>query len=102
MAQVKIKTVLADVEFPAGTLLGQYRFRLFTPTGLPYATVYVDPPLPAEVVFPNVAAGEYTLNIVRLTTQSIPIGSAYTAPVSVPVPAPVIGSVVTGATVTIA
>lgn len=102
MPQVKVQTSVAPVEFPAGTLLGQYRFRLLTPTNLPAYTVYADAPLPAEVVFPNVAPGEYTLNIVRLTSGSIPIGAAYTAPVSVAAPAPVVGDGVIGATVTVA
>jgi hypothetical protein len=98
---VNIETTVAPNTFPAGTDLGQMRFRL-SKGGAPWYTLFVDVPLPPVVTFVNVAAGEYTLSIQRLTTGSVPTGPAYTANVSVAEQPPVVGDVPTGASVTVA
>jgi hypothetical protein len=98
---VNIETTVAPSDFPAVTNLGQMRFRL-SKGGLAYYTLYMDMPLPPVVTFVNVAVGEYTLSIQRLTAGGIPTGPAYTTPVSVAEPPPVVGDVPTGASVTVA
>lgn len=97
---VNVETSVAPSTFPAGTTLGQMRFRL-SKGGVPWHTLWMDVPLPSFVTFVNVSAGEYELSIVRLNTSSIPVGPLYTANVSVSAPAPVVGDVPTGATVTV-
>lgn len=98
--QVIVSTSTSPATFPAGTLLGQYRFRLVK-NGVPWTTQYVDAPLPPQVIFANVSAGTYTLEIVRLTTNMIPVGATYSAPVTVAEPPPVTADAVIDATVTV-
>jgi hypothetical protein len=100
MAQVRIFLSIASAEFPAGTLLGKYRFQLMKGI-VPNYTTEVDLPLPPEIVFDNVAPGDYTLKAQQLNAQSSPIGSVYTQAVSVAAPPPVAGVAVSGAVVTV-
>lgn len=102
MASVRISTSVASTEFPAGTTFGQYRFRLSKGT-LPVYTQYIDAPLPDEVIFQNVAAGDYTLSIQRQSAAGLLIGTAYTytAPISVAAPAPAVGDVPVSAVVSV-
>ena len=107
MPQVSIATSVAPAEFPAGTVLGQMRFRLDGPTVLQRYTVFSDMPLPPTVTFPNVAVGVYTLSIQRMTATGALAGAPYTAPVEVvappppPPPAPVVGDAAVGADVSV-
>lgn len=101
MPQVRIKTATAVTQFPAGTLAGQWVFRLYAST--PYSTLYVDDPLPPEVVFDNVAPGTYTLKIWRNTAAGLPMGGIYTHPEPIVVAAPPPAEIVmpVGATITV-
>ncbi len=99
---MKVTIALSTIPttFPAGTALGQYRIRLAKGM-IPHYTIYADAPLPAEVVFPNVAAGEYMLEVVRLNTGAIPVGQAFGQPLTVAEPPPVSADQVVGAVVTV-
>lgn len=107
MPQVNITTSVAPAEFPAGTTLGQMRFRLDGPTVFQRYTLYSDLPLPPVVTFPNVAPGAYVLTIQRQLQSGSLTGAAYTAnfvveaPVVPPPPPPVVGDVPVGAEVTV-
>jgi hypothetical protein len=101
MPQVNIATSVAPYSYPAGTVLGKFRFQLIQPSGAVAAIMNVDAPLPAVVTFPSVSPGEYTLSIQRLTATGTPTGPAYTAPVTVAAPAPVVGDAPVGADVTV-
>ena len=103
MPQVIIQSSVAPTEYPPGTSLGQYRFRL-SKGGLPAYTQYIDPPLPAQVVFDGVAVGEYTLTVLRLSIGGLSVGTAYThpTPIVVAAPPPVVGDGVVGAAITVA
>ena len=102
MPQLNVATSVAPQDFPAGTALGQMRFRLFNAANLPYSTLFVDVPVPPVVVFSNVAAGEYTLKIQRLTATGLGIGPEVVQAVSVAAPAPVSGDIPIGVSVTVA
>ena len=103
MPQVRIATSTVPQEYPAGTSLGQFRFRL-SKGGLPAYTQYIDPPLPAQVIFDGVSVGEYTLTVLRLSAGGLSVGTAYThpTPIVVAAPPPVVGDGVVGAAITVA
>ena len=100
MPQVSITTSVAPSEFPAGTVLGKMNFRLLK-DGVGLYSVDSVMPLPPVVTFPSVAPGNYTLSIQRLTSSGLPVGAAYTTPVVVAAPAPVVGDVPVGADVSV-
>ena len=100
MPQVRIATSVAPANLPPGTTLGKYRFRIWA-LGMPTYERDVDAPLPAEVVFEDVMAGAYQYSIQRLNLAGSPIGTAYTGLLTVAPPAPVVGEVPVGATVTV-
>lgn len=105
MPTVNIATNLAPTEFPAGTNLGQMRYRLSVGSTLKH-TVYLDAPFPPTVSIQGVLPGTYTLTIARLTTLMSVIGPVHTSTVVVPepvvvVPPPVVGDAPVGAEVTV-
>jgi hypothetical protein len=104
MPQVKVQTTVDTAfNYPAGTLLGQWRLRLAKGL-IPHATQFIDDPLPAEVVFSSVAAGDYTLTIVRLSTGTVPVAVSPTVTKAITVlpDPPVVGGAPLDAVVTTA
>ena len=101
MPAVNIATTVAPYNFPAGTVLGQMRFRLMQGP-LPAYTQYLDVPLPASISFATVQPGDYTLLVQRQTAAGLLIGPVVTQAVTVAAPPPVVGDVPVSVVVTVA
>jgi hypothetical protein len=97
MPSVQITVPLVDQSFPAGTVLGGFRFRLLNSSNLEAASVTVPAP-PAgstsvQGTMNSVNPGSYTYSVSRLNSVNQQLGTPVTGPVTVPEPAPVLAQV---------
>lgn len=99
---VNVAITLTNTNYPAGSNAGAKLDCRLLQGAATAAQKQLAAPFPASVTFPAVPAGAYTLSMQVLDTYGGVIGSAYTAPVTVPAPPPVVQTIPTGATVTFA
>lgn len=90
MGTVTITMPLKAAEFPAGTVEGALRFRVYKGSLIQTSKDVLPPENTATF---SLAAGDYTFNVQRMSDKGLPIGDVYSGSFTVEAPPPVMVNV---------